>query len=265
MPVSHDPFGPAGQGADDFDELLGDEFGAPSPAPPRSAPPRSAPTGPPGKDAGASWERLSGQWKRLRGDVYKRWGKLTQDDLDRIEGGSDQLAGKIQERYGVEKEEARRQIEDWARRPEADGKRPYDVFISYTSNDRQAAEALAAAVREAWPEARLFDYRHEIDQSLFWQREIDAAIENCERIVAVLSPEYFASPECTEEIMIARLRNKRAGGGVLLPVYWRSLPGDLALWLQIINYADCRESDAALLRTFAGKLRARGFEPNAAV
>jgi hypothetical protein len=135
------------------------------------------------------------------------------------------------------------------------GDGPYDVFISYTSKDKPAVEALASAVRQVWPEARLFDYRHEIDPGLFWQRKIDEAIGNCGRIVALLSPEYFASPECTEEIMIARLRNKRAGGGVLLPIYWRSLQGDLELWLQIINYADCRESDAALLRALAGKLR----------
>ena len=86
-----------------------------------------------------------------------------------------------------------------------------------------------------------------IDKGLSYQQEIDNAIERCRRIVAILSPDYFMSPECTEELMMARLRNKRADRGVLLPVYWRGLDGDLALWLRALNYSDCREEDTAKL------------------
>ncbi|MCW5890842.1 MAG: CsbD family protein [bacterium] len=58
-------------------------------------------------------DTLKGQWKQLRGHVQKQWGKLTNDDLDQAEGEADILAGKIQERYGRTKEEARKEIDSW--------------------------------------------------------------------------------------------------------------------------------------------------------
>ena len=59
---------------------------------------------------------LKGQWKQLKGDVKMRWNRLTDDDLDVIQGRRVELSGKIQQRYGLAKEEAERQIDDWARR-----------------------------------------------------------------------------------------------------------------------------------------------------
>lgn len=55
----------------------------------------------------------AGNWKQIRGKVQEQWGKLTNDDLDVIEGRRDQLAGRIQELYGVTKQEADRQVEDF--------------------------------------------------------------------------------------------------------------------------------------------------------
>ena len=128
-----------------------------------------------------------------------------------------------------------------------DGEKAYDVFISYSIKDQPAAECFASALRARRPQAKIFDFRNSIDKGLSYQQEIDNAIERCRRIVAILSPDYFMSPECTEELMMARLRNKRADRGVLLPVYWRGLDGDLALWLRALNYSDCREEDTAKL------------------
>lgn len=62
------------------------------------------------------WDQIAGGWKQFRGEVRKQWGKLTDDDLEVIKGERDKLAGKIQERYGIAKEEAHRQIDDWADR-----------------------------------------------------------------------------------------------------------------------------------------------------
>lgn len=58
---------------------------------------------------------LKGNWKQLKGKAKKKWGKLTDDDLDVADGDKDLLAGKIQERYGVSKEEAIEEIDnsDW--------------------------------------------------------------------------------------------------------------------------------------------------------
>lgn len=58
---------------------------------------------------------LKGNWKQLKGKAKKKWGKLTDDDLDVADGDKDVLAGKIQERYGMSKEEALEEIDnsDW--------------------------------------------------------------------------------------------------------------------------------------------------------
>jgi uncharacterized protein YjbJ (UPF0337 family) len=62
-----------------------------------------------------NWDRVEGKWKQMKGSVRTRWGKLTDDDLEMIKGQKDQLVGKIQERYGIQKDEAQRQVDDWNR------------------------------------------------------------------------------------------------------------------------------------------------------
>ncbi len=54
------------------------------------------------------------KWKQVRGEAKKKWGKLTDDELMQIDGNRDILAGKIQEKYGIAKEEAHKQIDEWA-------------------------------------------------------------------------------------------------------------------------------------------------------
>jgi len=62
-----------------------------------------------------NWDRIEGNWKQLKGKVKAQWGNLTDDDLDVVAGRREQLAGKVQERYGVAKEEAERQVASWER------------------------------------------------------------------------------------------------------------------------------------------------------
>ena len=63
-----------------------------------------------------NWDRIQGSWKQVTGQAKEQWGKLTDDDLDVVGGRRDQLAGKIQERYGVAKEDAEKQIGEWERK-----------------------------------------------------------------------------------------------------------------------------------------------------
>jgi uncharacterized protein YjbJ (UPF0337 family) len=56
---------------------------------------------------------LSGKWKQFRGSIKEKWGDLTDDELDQIEGRRDQLAGKLQEKYGYTKQEAEREIDSF--------------------------------------------------------------------------------------------------------------------------------------------------------
>lgn len=60
-------------------------------------------------------DQLKGSWKELKGKVQQKWGKLTNDDLDTIGGKMTELEGRIQKRYGIEKEEAKRQIDEFCK------------------------------------------------------------------------------------------------------------------------------------------------------
>jgi uncharacterized protein YjbJ (UPF0337 family) len=64
-------------------------------------------------------DRIRGQWKQVKGRLKEQWGRLTDDDLDVIAGKRDQLLGRIQQRHGIAKEEAHRQVRDFeARNPD---------------------------------------------------------------------------------------------------------------------------------------------------
>jgi uncharacterized protein YjbJ (UPF0337 family) len=63
-----------------------------------------------------NWDRVEGNWKQLTGKVKEKWGKLTEDDITVINGKQDQLVGRIQERYGIAKDEAQRQVDSWINR-----------------------------------------------------------------------------------------------------------------------------------------------------
>jgi uncharacterized protein YjbJ (UPF0337 family) len=60
-----------------------------------------------------NWDRIEGNWKQMKGKVKEQWGKLTDDHLDVIAGKRDQLVGRIQESYGISRDEADRQVRDW--------------------------------------------------------------------------------------------------------------------------------------------------------
>ena len=65
------------------------------------------------EEIGMDWNIVEGNWKQFKGKVKAQWGKLTDDHLDVIAGKRDQLAGKIQETYGVTKDEVEQQITDF--------------------------------------------------------------------------------------------------------------------------------------------------------
>ncbi len=60
-----------------------------------------------------NWEQVEGKWKQYAGKVREKWGKLTDADLEVIHGRREVLIGKIQEHYGVAKEEAHRQVDEF--------------------------------------------------------------------------------------------------------------------------------------------------------
>ena len=60
-----------------------------------------------------NWDRVEGNWKTFKGQVQQQWGKLTDDDLDVIAGKREELLGRIQNAYGMSRDDADRQIREW--------------------------------------------------------------------------------------------------------------------------------------------------------
>lgn len=63
-----------------------------------------------------NWDQMAGNWKQFTGAVREQWGKLTADEITEINGKRDRLIGKIQERYGLTKEAAEREVRSWEAR-----------------------------------------------------------------------------------------------------------------------------------------------------
>ncbi|MBD3289078.1 CsbD family protein [candidate division KSB1 bacterium] len=60
-----------------------------------------------------NWDQIKSQWLQAKGEIKAKWGKLSDDDLKMIEGQRDKLVGKIQEKYGIAKEEAEKQVNEF--------------------------------------------------------------------------------------------------------------------------------------------------------
>lgn len=61
-----------------------------------------------------NWDTIKGNWNQFTGSVREHWGELTDDDVMEAAGEREQLVGKIQERYGITKEQAQQQVDQWA-------------------------------------------------------------------------------------------------------------------------------------------------------
>ena len=63
-----------------------------------------------------NWDRIEGNWKQFKGSALQQWGKLTDDQLDVVAGKRDLLLGRIQEAYGITKDETEKQLAEWQKR-----------------------------------------------------------------------------------------------------------------------------------------------------
>ena len=78
-----------------------------------------------------NWDRIEGKWKQLAGSVREKWGDLTDDDLAFIGGHRDRLVGRLQERYGLLREDAQKRVDDWMK-----SLRDEDIAATKTSTGR---------------------------------------------------------------------------------------------------------------------------------
>jgi uncharacterized protein YjbJ (UPF0337 family) len=63
-----------------------------------------------------NWDRIEGNWKQFKGNALQQWGRLTDDQLDVIAGKRDVLLGRIQEAYGISRDEGEKQLAAWQAR-----------------------------------------------------------------------------------------------------------------------------------------------------
>ena len=62
-----------------------------------------------------NWDQIQGNWKQFTGIARQKWAKLTDDDLERVKGNREELEGRIQDRYGKSRDEARREVDEWSK------------------------------------------------------------------------------------------------------------------------------------------------------
>src|SRR5262245_10679558 len=67
------------------------------------------------REMAMDWNRIEGNWKQFKGSAKEKWGKLTDDDLNVIEGRREQLEGRLQQRYGFAKDQIHKDVDDWFR------------------------------------------------------------------------------------------------------------------------------------------------------
>jgi len=60
-----------------------------------------------------NWDRIEGNWKQFTGKIREKWGDLSDSDLEKINGRRDQLEGILQERYGIGRDIAKKNVDDW--------------------------------------------------------------------------------------------------------------------------------------------------------
>ena len=94
---------------------------------------------------------------------------------------------------------------------------------------------------EAKPDLRLFIDRKDLNPGAVWQQEIYESLDDCRKVIALLTPAYLGSKVCLEEFNIALCRNREANGQILAPIYLYS--ARLPTYMKMVQFWDCREFD----------------------
>jgi uncharacterized protein YjbJ (UPF0337 family) len=62
-----------------------------------------------------NWDQIKGKWHEVKGSIRAKWGELTDDEVEQLDGNREKMVGTIQQKYGVAKEEAEKQVDEWAK------------------------------------------------------------------------------------------------------------------------------------------------------
>lgn len=115
----------------------------------------------------------------------------------------------------------------------------YDYFISYSHKDANKADFLSQKIKKINPKSKIFFDKKILRPGHAWQIEIFEALDNCARIITILSNDYIISKVCKEEYNIAHFRQRESDQQILLPVYLYSC--NLPTYMKLTQFVDCRE------------------------
>lgn len=122
----------------------------------------------------------------------------------------------------------------------------YDAFVSYAHKDSSEVNLLVRELQTERRGIRLFVDRLSLRQGAAWHPEIYEALDACNRVIVVLSPDYLASKQCKFEFNVALLRQNEGDADILLPIYLQTT--NLPTYMRILQHIDCRERDASKLK-----------------
>jgi uncharacterized protein YjbJ (UPF0337 family) len=101
-----------------------------------------------------NWSQFEGRWNDVKGQVKERWGRLSDDDLTRVEGKRDRLVGLIQQKYGIAKEKAEDEINDWATKAQGLMERAKEGMQQGFERARDTVQQGFQSVREGYETAQ---------------------------------------------------------------------------------------------------------------
>jgi hypothetical protein len=121
----------------------------------------------------------------------------------------------------------------------------YDLFLSYAHKDSEVAALIIAHLAKNSPHARVFYDRHSLSEGDSWLMRIAESLDASQRVVALYTPNYWASKYCKDEFTAALLRQNDTGKKVLFPIYYEATK--IPYFFLSLQYVDCREADPAML------------------
>lgn len=128
----------------------------------------------------------------------------------------------------------------------------FDVFVSYSRKNADAARVVIEELGRLRPGLRLFYDQLSIQPGAAWQQDLYEAVERCGTFVPLFSPDYLNSKVCLEEFHLAKFCNRESGAASLVPLYVYT--ARLPAYMRLINYLDCREGDEGRLRAACARL-----------
>ena len=117
----------------------------------------------------------------------------------------------------------------------------FDIFVSYSQNNKKAVDDLVAELRSRRPELRIFVDRLELQPGAAWQQHIFDSLDASKKVICIFSPDYLASKICKEEFNIALFRHREAADGILIPLYLYT--AELPTYMKLFQSEDVREGD----------------------